>query len=149
MDLYLDTSVIGGYFDDEFSKWSKLIINSIIEGKHYLVISDLTVTEINDAPDRVKSILGQIPDKYVKRIYTNDETEKLAKLYIKEKTITRTHYNDALHIAIASIYNVDAIVSWNFKHIVNLEKIRKYKSVNMKYGYKIIEIVTPMEVIYD
>lgn len=77
----------------------------------------------------------QIPEKFVKRVYANNETEKLADLYIKEKAITRPHFNDSHHIAVATIYNVDAIVSWNFKHIVNLDKIRKYKSVNMKYGF--------------
>lgn len=54
---------------------------------------------------------------------------------------------DAQHIATATISRVDVLVSWNFKHIVNLEKIHGYNSVNLRLGYPILEIRTPIEVI--
>ena len=52
-----------------------------------------------------------------------------------------------MHIAIATIYNADVLASWNFKHIVNLNRIRLYNSINMRIGYKILEIRTPREIL--
>ncbi|NHI94993.1 MAG: hypothetical protein EAX96_21060 [Candidatus Lokiarchaeota archaeon] len=57
---------------------------------------------------------------------------------------------DAQYVAIATTHRVDLLVSWNFKHVVNLQKIRGYNSVNLKLAYPLLEIRTPWEVlIYD
>jgi len=71
----------------------------------------------------------------------------LAEKYIKEEVVCKTHFNDCLHIAIATIHNVDILVSWNFKHIVNIYRIRGYNSVNIKLGYKTLEIRSPKEIV--
>jgi len=60
--------------------------------------------------------------------------------YITEGVIGGGKLVDAEHIAIAAINHVDVLVSWNFRHIVNLQKIRGYNSVNLKYGYPLLEI---------
>jgi hypothetical protein len=78
---------------------------------------------------------------------SDDESEHLAEQYIKEGAINRSSEEDALHIAIATVNKVDVLVSWNFKHIVNLDRIRKYNAVNLKYGYSIIEIRSPREIL--
>lgn len=57
--------------------------------------------------------------------------------------------SDALHVALATIGRVDVMVSWNFKHIVNLNRIRLFNAVNLEQGYGLIEIRTPMEVLYE
>ncbi len=62
------------------------------------------------------------------------ETRSLADKYIKERAVSPKFYEDALHIAIAIVYQTNVLASWNFKHIVNLERIRMYNSVNMKAG---------------
>ncbi len=79
---------------------------------------------------------------------TYDSVE-LASKYIKEGIIPKKYIDDAFHIAIASVNNLDAIVSWNFKHIVKLKTRREVKAVNLLLGYKEIEIVSPQEVIYN
>ena len=67
--------------------------------------------------------------------------------FVRAKTVTREYYEDALHIANATIKKVDVVASWNFKYLVNLARIRKYNAVNLTEGYSIIEIRTPREII--
>lgn len=76
-----------------------------------------------------------------------DEMRSLANMYMKEKIVTEKYYSDALHIAIATVLSVDVLVSWNFKHIVNFNKIKLFNAVNMREGYNILEIRTPEEMI--
>jgi hypothetical protein len=66
---------------------------------------------------------------------------------MEQKIVSENYYGDALHIAVATVIGVDVLVSWNFKHIVNLNKIKSFNSVNIKEGYNILEIRTPREVI--
>ena len=74
-----------------------------------------------------------------------DEAVDLANEYIKEKVVGQTSYADCLHIALATINRADFLVSWNFKHIVNIERIRGYNSINIKNGYQLLEIRSPRE----
>ena len=69
------------------------------------------------------------------------------KKYMGQKIVSENYYGDALHIAIATVLRVDVLVSWNFKHIVNLDRIKQFNSVNLKEGYSILEIRSPREVI--
>ena len=75
----------------------------------------------------------------------NQESKELSNHYISEKIVTSKSLLDTRHIAIASVYRVDLLVSWNFKHIVNYKLIRLYNSVNIKHGYPMLEIRTPRE----
>ena len=145
--IYIDTSVIGGCFDDEFSEWSNLLMDEICKGRKIAVVSDITYREIELAPEVVQRKLFDLPDEFIEKITSDDETEFLAKQYIKAKAVTRKYYEDALHIANATIKKVDVVASWNFKHLVNLERIRKYNSVNLKEGYSLIEIRSTREII--
>ncbi len=78
-------------------------------------------------------------------IETNEEAIDLASEYIVENVVGQTSYADCLHIALATINRADFLVSWNFKHIVNIERIRGYNSINIKNGYKQLEIRSPRE----
>lgn len=69
----------------------------------------------------------------------------LATEYVTEKVVGQTSYADCLHIALATINRADFLVSWNFKHIVNIERIRGYNAINIKNGYKQLEIRSPRE----
>ncbi len=80
-------------------------------------------------------------------ITSDDESRKLAELYMQEKAVSRKFYEDALHIAISTINQVNVLTSWNFKHIVNLDRIRQYNAVNLKNGYSLLEIRTPREIL--
>ena len=77
------------------------------------------------------------------------EIEELAENYIKEKIVTEKYYEDALHIACATVYQLDLLISWNFKHIVNFNRIIQFNAVNLKNGYKTLQIFSPMEVLND
>ena len=148
--VYIDTSVIGGCFDVEFSEWSENLFEEFRAGKKIAVISETTIDELSDAPEAVKIKLKTIPEDFLEVIELTDEIIQLADYYVTSGILTEKSKEDALHIASATVSEVDLIVSWNFRHIVNLEKIRKYNSVNLLKGYKFIDIRTPMEVInYD
>lgn len=73
----------------------------------------------------------------------------LANHYLDENVVSDKYLIDAQHIAIATVNKVDVVVSWNFQHIVNLNKIRSYNGVNLKYGYSLIEIRSPRELIHE
>jgi len=145
--VYVDTSVIGGCLDEEFSDASRDLIDKFKSGEMIAVISELTLVEMKDAPQKVQEILNEIPEENIVKVELSEEAVNLAQKYIFEGIIGKGKLVDAEHIAIATLNRVDVLVSWNFKHIVNLQKIRGYNSVNLKYGYQLLEIRSPREVI--
>jgi len=147
--VYVDTSVFGGCFDAEFEEWSNRLIEEFKAGFKVLVISDLTLKELEGAPPDVRNLVEEIPEEDREYVVLNDEARGLARHYIEEGVVSEGYLVDAQHIAIATVSRVDVLVSWNFKHIVNLSKIRLYNSVNIKYGYPLLEIRSPREVLYE
>lgn len=147
---YLDTSVFGGYFDEEFSEPTVNFFNRISAEKIELIVSEILQSELENAPKHVKNLLDNIPNEQIHKLDVNEESENLAKTYISENVVGKTSYADCLHIALATLSRADVLVSWNFKHIVNRDRIRGYNSVNLKLGYKMIEIYSPLELrIYE
>ncbi|MDQ3020080.1 MAG: PIN domain protein [Bacteroidota bacterium] len=144
--VYLDTSVIGGCFDLEFKEDSNKIIELIKLDIYEGVISSITIDELEDAPDYVKEILNEVDFNI---LFLNEDVISLAKKYLNEKIISEKYKSDCQHIAIATIFNVDVLISWNFKHIVNLNKIKQFNLINLKEGYKQLEIRSPKELIYE
>lgn len=145
--IYIDTSVIGGCFDKEFHQWSNELFDEFKNGIETLMLSDLTLQELELASEEIKNKVNEIPKSNIIHIVITDEVIHLAEKYIVEGALTNKSYNDALHIALATIHNADVLTSWNFKHIVNLSRIRLYNSINLRLGYKIIEIRTPREIL--
>jgi len=145
--IYLDTSVFGGYFDKEFEEWTKVLFTKIIEGKFKIIYSELTDAELLNAPGQVKNLLLKIPESQIETIKITDEVKELANKYVDENVVGKSSMADCIHIALATIYDADVLVSWNFKHIVNISKIRGYNSINYRLGYKILEIRTPREIL--
>jgi len=149
LHVYLDTSVIGGCFDDEFSEYSMRLIEQINNGKYFAIISELTIEELIGAPDNIKSIIMNIPEQHMTIVKPNDEVAHLADKYLENRIISYNFKEDALHIAYATIFGADMLVSWNFKHVVNFTRIKKYNAVNSMEGYRQIEIISPMELYYE
>lgn len=145
--IYADTSVLGGCFDDEFAEPSTQLINHFKTGEKILVISDLTLLEIENSPQGIRDILQSIPMNFIDYATLDNEAKDLAQRYIEEKAIVSKSLVDAQHIAIATIDRVDVLVSWNFKHIVNLRRIQLFNATNLKYGYSLIEIRSPQEIV--
>lgn len=149
MKIYIDTSVIGGCFDEEFAEWSNKLFSEFRKGKNMAVVSDQTPQELEPGPVQVKQMIQSIPVDHLIMIELDDEARSLAKRYIQEGVVNRKHLVDAQHIAMATIHHVDFLASWNFKEMVNVFKIRQYNGVNLKYGYSMIDIRTPKELIYE
>ena len=145
--IYIDTSVVGGFFDDEFKGPTQLLFKRLENKEIHFVISDLLELELIQAPKHVSELLLKYPNDSFERIELTEETMSLADRYIADKVVGRTSLEDCRHIALATINKVDVLASWNFKHIVNLDRIRGYNSVNLRLGYRQIEIRTPQELV--
>lgn len=141
--VYIDTAVIGGCFDEEFTVWSLKLFDEFSQGSKTAVVSDLTLRELEDAPKEVKDVLEALPRGSVESAFLSEEAEQLALQYIKKGAVGRKHIADAQHIAIASIERVDVLVSWNFQQIVNLNRIHVFNAVNLMLGYPVLEIRSP------
>jgi len=142
--IYIDTSIVGGYFDKELEKDTKLLFERLERGEAVFVVSDLLEYELTSAPEYVKTLLGKYMDR-VERVENSTEAKLLAQKYVDEKVVGATSFDDCNHIAIATICHASVLASWNFKHIVNLQRIRGYNSVNLKNGYATLEVRSPKE----
>lgn len=148
LKVYLDTSVIGGCFDEEFKEDSNKLIEEIRLGLKIGVVSEITIEELNKSPNHIKDFYSLF-NNLLERVNTNLEIENLAEEYVKQNIVTRKYLNDAGHIAHATFYNADVLVSWNFKHIVNFNKIIQFNAVNIKNGFKSLQIYSPKEVLLN
>ena len=146
MRIYLDTSVIGGVFATFFAADTKPMFDHVINKKATIIVSTLLEAELLRAPIHVRNYLKTIPKSQIERVELTDEALKLADTYISEKVVGKTSLIDCQHIAIATICKADVLASWNFKHIVNLERIRGYNSINLRHGYPLLEIRSPKEI---
>jgi len=145
--VYIDTSVVGGYFDEEFELWTKLFFESVTNGRFKIAISELLQTELVDAPQLVRQFLTTIPFAHKIIAEYNEEARQLGNKYIEANIVGKTSLTDCRHIATATVNEIDILTSWNFKHIVNLDKIHLYNGVNLQNGYRTIEIRTPRELL--
>ena len=147
--VYADTSVIGGCEDEEFREPSRQLIDKFARGEMTLALSDLTLRELEAAPERVRGILDVVPPKHTEVIKLSEEAEVLAAQYIERGVLSSRMLADALHIAAATVARVDVLVSWNFRHVVNLRRIQAYNEVNQDMGYGALDIRTPREICDD
>ncbi|MFM6325670.1 MAG: PIN domain-containing protein [Microcystis panniformis] len=147
--VYIDTSVIAGCLDDEFSLKSNQLMEAIKQEKFILLMSDIIVSELINAPQGVKDILLSIPQRVIEVVKITPEVLQLRDAYINERVVTSKSINDATHVAAATIARADAIISWNFKHIVRLDKMKGYNQINLLNGYGILTIISPLEVTID
>ncbi len=145
--VYADTSVFGGCFDTEFQWASGRFFQEVREGRIRLVVSDTTLLELTEAPERVRRLLADLPTDSLERFFVGEDTERPRDAYLAHGVVGPASSRDAEHIAAATVANVDMIVSWNFKHIVHYEKISGYQGVNLLVGYSAIRIFSPLEVI--
>ncbi len=145
--LYIDTSVFGGYYDEEFEEFNKHLFDRIREDEFLLLFSTVTQDELENAPIQVRELVKHLKVDFTEFVEITEEAVELAMQYIKEKVVGQTSYADCLHIALATIHHANFLVSWNFKHIVNVQKIMGYNSINIKNGYKQLEIRSPRDFI--
>jgi predicted nucleic acid-binding protein len=147
--IYVDTSVIGGCLDEEFSDESNRLLEAAKKNKITFVVSDVVLRELLRAPKEVRDAYESIPDESIELLPENMDALRLAEAYVVAKVVTAKSQSDAIHVAYATIARVDAIVSWNFRHIVRLDRMKGYNRVNFDKGYGVLEIISPKEVILD
>lgn len=144
--VYTDTSVIGGCFDAEFERWSNGLFQDFRLGLFAPVVSSVVFAEVEDAPEPVQKAYDELLSLGAEILLVTDEALNLADAYLERGVLTPKFYDDATHIALATLSGVDLVVSWNFRHIVHYDKIRAFNAVNIERGYKPVQIYSPREV---
>ena len=143
--IYIDNSVFGGYYDEEFEDVTKAFFTKVEEGAFQVYFSDINETELYLAPKHVRDVKLKIPNDCLTKVILDEQSKALGEAYINEGILTWKSLDDAYHIAIASVNRIDVLISWNFKHIVNFDKIKLFNSVNLRLGYPEIDIRSPRE----
>ncbi|MBI3587461.1 MAG: PIN domain protein [Ignavibacteriales bacterium] len=146
--VYVDNSVIGGKHDLEFSEPTEKLFREFKLGLYIPIISNITAKEIQSAPPYILEVYEDLRE-IAEFIELNEEAVQLSESYLKEGKFSKRMLADTLHIAIATVNKVDIVVSWNFRDIVNLNKIVIYNAVNLKLGYHQIEIRNPKEILHE
>lgn len=145
--LYLDTSVLGGYFDDEWKLPTQELWRQMENGKYCFFTSSIAADELTEAPERVRELFAATftPEAVLD---VTEEMEQLASAYMTQAILTPKYSDDARHVAACTVAKIDYLVSWNFKHLVNIEREKGFNAVNHLRGYPSIRIVNPLELIY-
>lgn len=122
MRVYADTSVFGGALDHEFGRLSETFFGLVREGAIELVVSAVAPDELEGAPESVLDFFGELAP-LVLRVEIGEDADALQQAYMKAKIVGPKWETDAMHVAVATVSGCHAIVSWNFKHIVNFRRI--------------------------
>ena len=144
--IYVDTSVLGGCFDVEFSAWSNGLVEDFRRGLLRAVLSDVTAEEIGRAPATVQAVHQELVSLGAELVSVSAEVLQLVAAYEARAILGPRYRNDLLHIALATVAAVDVLVSWNFRHIVRLDRIRLFNEVNIALGRVALTIYSPREV---
>ncbi len=137
--VYVDTSVIGGQFDKEFDWQTEPFWSAVRRRDITIIVSDILRGKMMGAPSHVRAFFDDLLLLPVEYVQLTSEAGDLAGKYISEKVVGESCLDDARHIAMATLARADVLVSWNFKHIVNVGRIRAYNSVHLRLGYLMIE----------
>lgn len=150
MRIYIDTSVINGLYaqDDRIKINTVRFFKYAHLSSYHLYGSEATIEEIENTPDASKkALLKNVFEEYrIEILPMVEEARWLANRYIEAKIIPAKYFPDALHIAVATIYNISVLVSWNFEHMVKIKTKLGINRINHQNGYPIVEISSPEEV---
>ena len=147
--IYVDTSVVGGVYETEFSSASERLFERARSGHAKLIISNITLDELQGAPLRVREVVKTIPQEMYEAAQVDAEAQRLARAYIEQGALGSSSRTDAEHIALATLRKADILVSWNFRHIVNWHRIQSYNAINRQRGHANIDIRSPKEIFND
>jgi len=149
--IYLETTIFNFVFADDAPEktWATIkLFEEIKAGRYVPYASYYVIDELNKAPEPLRSDMLNLFDRYgIITLEAQEEAANMAGIYLKEGVIPPSHKMDALHLAIATVMEMDFIVSWNFKHIVKRNTILATGAINLREGYKPLGIFSPMEVI--
>ena len=128
LKVYIDTSVIGGSSDKEFSYYSNMLIDKFKDGLLIPVVSEVVEDEIEDAPSDIQKLYNEILTYNAIYLNLTDEVKSLVNEYLNKKVVTLQYIDDCLHVALTTVNQIDVLVSWNFKHIVNDRRIELFNN---------------------
>ena len=148
LKIYIDTSVIGYLYQEtqpEKMADTRKLWKLIKQGEYQVVISELLFEELNANPNEEikKTLLGFLAEIDYQNMQITEEIEELAQLVVETGILTQKSYDDCVHIACAIINDCDVLVSWNFKHLVNIRTINGVRGLSNIKGYGNIDIVQP------
>jgi predicted nucleic acid-binding protein len=141
--------VFGGCFDREFRTASLRFFDLVRGAAIVLLVSELVDRELERAPPRVRKLRGSLPGGSVTGVQISGKVRDLSDAYLMAEIVSSRSAEDAIHVAAATVAGADAIVSWNFRHIVRLDRIRGYNRINGELGYGELRIVTPERLLND
>jgi len=147
--VYVDTSVFGGCFDTEFKEESKRFFKFVNQNLICVLISPILLKELENAPDEVKNLLDNLLNKNIEFIELDNEVIAVRNSYLEKGVLSERWIDDATHVTLATCNRADAIVSWNFLHIVRLDKIKMFNQINLLNSYQKLTIISPKEVFYE
>jgi hypothetical protein len=147
--VYVDNSVFGGVFDDEFAEASEMFFAEAKSGDWLLLISRIVFDEISLAPSEVQDVLRSLPEECLDILELTPDARALADAYVEAGVLGEASRNDALQVAVVSAHDVRLIASWNFRHLVNYDRIQGFNAVNLLKGYGPVDIRTPKELLHD
>jgi len=143
MRVYMDTSVFGGYLDQEFEADTRGFFQALAQGKMAALISEVLVRELEYAPEQVRALLRSVMEQAYEPLTVSEEAVRLSQAYVRAGIVGERFADDALHVALATLARADVIASWNFRHLVNPVRERAFNGVNIASGYGLISMMTP------
>jgi len=156
LKIYLDTSVINFLFAEDAPDFKRVTIDFFehyVRRKVYQVyVSEVVIREIEQTSDanQKERLLNVIAEYDLRVLPLTDEANKLALLYLAERILPEKKLDDARHIALTTVNQIDILLSWNFKHLANINKQLAVKVINEREGYFYPMLLTnPMEVLYE
>jgi len=148
--LYLDTSVIGGFYDEDWQReptqelWRQMelgcfnFVTSVVTPRELYRGARQPILDLFERTFRPEMILD-----------ADDEVRKLARAYLRHGILTEKYLDDATHVAVCTVAQIKYLVSWNFKHLVNEQRRDAFNGINLLQGYRPVRIVSPRELIYE
>jgi predicted nucleic acid-binding protein len=149
LTVYLDNSILGGYFDSEFEDATQRLWRMAEAGTCRFVASVVTQDEASLAPaDVVRLFARTFPDSPALLELTS-RAEELAQAYLAAGVVSTKYIDDARHVAIATTHGIGVLVTWNFRHLANYRREAGFNRVNLENGYPAIRIISPLELVYE
>ncbi len=149
LTVYLDNSVLGGYFDAEFKGPTRRLWEMAEAGRCRFVASVVTQQEAIVAPPNVVRLFARTFPEDSALLDLTPRAEELAQAYLAAGVVSPQYVDDARHVAIATTHGVGVLVTWNFHHLANYRREAGFNRINLESGYPAIRIISPLEIVYE
>jgi predicted nucleic acid-binding protein len=149
LTVYLDNSVLGGYFDSEFQEPTRRLWRMARDGECRFVASVVTQEEAALAPPQVVRLFARTFPDDAALLELTRRAEELAQAYLAAGVVSDKYVDDARHVAIATTHGIGVLVSWNFRHLANYRREAGFNRVNLENGYPAVRIISPLEIVYE